>query len=546
MPVLVIALLSLLPLARLAMVALAPGADAAAPGFLAVVTSPAALAATWRTLEVSALGMIGALLLGVPAAVAVGASDMPGRRLFALLLILPLMIAPQVTALAYLKAFGPASPLLDLVGLKPPPGTPNPLLGRNGIVLLYAVQHAPLVFLTVRAGLAAIPRDLIEAARVAGASQAMALRTVVLPLLRPHLVAAAALAFVAGIGNFGIPALLGLPVGYTTLPTLIYQQLASSGPRVLPDVAALSVLVGAIAAVSIGLQALALGGRTAIAAGAPIRLPLGRWRVPAAGLAFLVVGAALLVPLAGLVAASLIPTFGVPLRADTVTLSNYVEVLTRQAVTVRAFRNSLLLAGAAALIVAVLAILLARGLDRMPRRLARLIEGIADMPYALPGIVLAIACILIFLKPLPLLGISLYATPWIILFAYLSRFLPLALKPVTAALAALPRELEEAAAAAGARPARRLVTVVVPPLLPAALAGGLLVFLSAFNELTVSALLWSSGTETLGVVLFNLEDGGYGTLAAAIAVATLVVALLVLAVIDRLGRRLPPGVLPWR
>ncbi len=96
-----------------------------------------------------------------------------------------------------------------------------------------------------------------------------------------------------------------------------------------------------------------------------------------------------------------------------------------------------------------------------------------ELPYALPGIVIAIAAILLFLRPLPVLGISLYATPWIILAAYLVRFLPLAVKPALASMATLSPNMEEAGALCGARVLRRLVTLILPSLLPALCAGGL-------------------------------------------------------------------------
>lgn len=118
----------------------------------------------------------------------------------------------------------------------------------------------------------------------------------------------------------------------------------------------------------------------------------------------------------------------------------------------RAFANSTLLAGGAALILACAAPLTARALGRLPGRAARLAEGLAELPYARPRVAPAVATILILLRSLSVLGITLYATPWIILFAYLARFMALALKPVTAALCAAPPELEEAAASCGAGP----------------------------------------------------------------------------------------------
>ena len=260
---------------------------------------------------------------------------------------------------------------------------------------------------------------------------------------------------------------------------------------------------------------------------------------------WIVIGLCCLVPFASLLATALVPAFGVTLTLSTITFDKFAEVLLRQSVTVRAFRNSFLFAGSAALILSFLAIALAYALDRKAGKFRRSLEAIIEIPYALPGIVLAIACILLFLRPLPLIGVSLYATPFIIVFAYLARFLPLALKAPLAAMAVLARDQEEAAALDGANAWQRLRHIIVPNLLPAAAAGALLVFLLAFNELTVSALLWTAGTETLGVALFSLEDAGLGGEAAAIGVTATLVVGLVMVVLDRLRAKVPPGVLPW-
>lgn len=540
-----IALLSLLPMGRLLVVALAPGGELDAPAFLERLATPSVLRATWHTLDTAFFGAVLAMLIGAPAAVAVAMTDLPGRRSIGFLLLLPLMIAPQVTALSWLHLFGPSSALLNALGIAPPPGTPNPIVGRGGIILLYGVQHAPIVFVTLRVGLARIPRDFVEAARAAVASTARVLATIALPLMRPYLLAAAALAFVSGVGNFGIPALLGLPVNYLTLPTLIYRQMSSFGPGVLPQMASLSVLISFLALAGVALQALATGDAARYSGGIPARLPLGRFRPLAALLAWGAVFFLLIVPALALLSTALVPSFGVRLTLETATLSNFAEVLTRQAATMRAFRNSTLLSVTAAVILAMGAIPLALGLERFGAGSRRWLQGALELPYAVPGIVLAIACILLFLRPLPLIG-SLYATAWIILVAYLMRFAAFAAKPVAAAMRQIPRELDEAAAAAGAGAFRRMWTIAAPLAAPAAVAGALLVFMGAFNELTVSALLWSGGNETLGVVLFSLEEAGLAAHAAAIAVSTIVAAVLILAILDRFSARLPAGVLPWR
>lgn len=544
--VLAVGVLAALPLGRLALTALVGESGIDFAPLIDRLMRGATQRAIFNTLDTALMGALLALLVGAPFAFLVALTDAPLRRLQGFMLLLPLIVAPQVTALAYMQLLGPSSALLGTLGLAPPPGTPNPLLGRGGIILLYGVQHAPIVFITLRAGLTALPRDYIEAARASGASPWRVLATVVLPLLRPYLIAGVALAFVSGVGNFGIPALLGMPVSYFTLATLIYQQLAQSGPGVLPQVAMLSLIVAGIATVGIAIQV--MGQKRAgfaISRGLPARIGLGRWRWPAAGAGMLLITAMLVLPMAALVTTSLVPTYGLRLSLSTLTFDNYAEVLLRQASTIRAFVNSFYLAGLAALILALGAVPLALGLRGLPLRLRHNLHGLLDLPYALPGIVLAIACILLFLRPLPLIG-SLYNTPWIILVAYLMRFAALALKPVDAALGQVPPQMSEAAAAAGAGRLRRLWTISVPLAAPAATAGALLVFMSAFNELTVSALLWSSRNETLGVILFSLEEAGLSAQASAVAVVTVGVVVALLLVLDRLAGRLPAGVLPWR
>ena len=172
---------------------------------------------------------------------------------------------------------------------------------------------------------------------------------------------------------------------------------------------------------------------------------------------------------------------------------------------------------------------------------------VTEMPYALPGVVLAIAAILLFLKPLPVLGFSLYNTIWIILFCYLARFLVLGLRPVVSGYHQLDRTLEEAAQIVGARLIRRLRTDHrCRCVAPAAAAGALLIFLTAFNELTVSALLWSTGSETLGVVFFSFQQGGDSNYAVGARHAHRRRQHRPDAVDAAAGGQLPKGVLPWR
>jgi len=459
------------------------------------------------------------------------------------------MLAPQVVALAWLQMFGPSSPLLRLLGVAPALGSRNPLYSPGGIILVLGVQYAPLVFLTLRAGLRTLPQELLEAALAGGAKPLRVIRTIVLPLMTPPLLAGVALTFVSALGNFGIPALLGIPGNYLVLPTLIYQRLAGFGPGVLSEVAVLSVLIGLIATVGIVAQDVLLSRRdfrTATAAVEARAFELRRWRLPVEMLLWTLAFVALVLPLTALLMTSLVPAVGVSLDAATVTLENYRFVLLQHAAARRAFGNSFSLSAGAAVTIVLIAVPLAYFLVWRRTRLVRAINVVTEVPYAVPGVVLAIAAILLFLKPLPVIGVSLYNTIWIILFCYLARFLVLGLRPIVSGYHQLDRTLEEAAQIAGARLLRRLSTVILPLVAPAAAAGALLIFLTAFNELTVSALLWSTGSETLGVVFFSFQQGGDSTYAAALGMFTIAVSVALMLSTLLIAGRLPKGVLPWR
>lgn len=547
---LLVTLLVGLPLALLFEVGLrGPEGPSLAP-LAEALESRSVRSALWNSLESAFLSALIATALGAALALLVGLTDIRAKGPFVFLILLPLMIPPHVTAIAWLQSLGPSSALLLALGLAPPPGAPNPMHSAAGLVALLAAQHAPLAFLTVRAALRALPREMAEAARLAGAGAPRVLYRVVLPLVAPALLAGFALAFVAALGNFGVNAIIGIPARYETLPVLIWRRLASFGPGMLGSVAVIALILALVALAALALQALAQRRFGAALTGPPqpaMAFALGPWRAPAeAGLVALL-AVTLALPMGALVATALSPTYGAPLNAETVTLRHFAEVLFRQEAAARAFVNSALVAGAAAFLIAALSVALGHlGRSGRGRRLAGLAAGQAEIAYAVPGLVVSVAFIIAFIRPLPLLGVSLYNTLWIILLAYLAAFLAIGLKPVMAAFAQLDPSLDDAARVSGAGFGRRLTRISAPLVAPAAASGALLVFLTAYNEITVSALLWSAGNETIGAMIFNFEDGGATSLAAAMAVVTVGATVVLMLALDRAGRRAPAGVVPWR
>ena len=545
----VIVLLSLLPMLRLVKEIVAPGGALSDTAIRMGLANPATWTATVNTLVVGFGGTALAVVLGTFMALLVTLSDIRGGSMLVLCYVMPLMIAPQVTALAWLQLFGPASPFLKMIGMAPPIGTRNPLYSTEGIILLLGVQYGPLVFLLVRAGLRKLPRELIEAARSGGAGWFTVLRTIVLPLMTPSIVAAAALAFVSCVGNFGIPAFLGIPANYLVLPTLIYQKLAGGGPSVLGEAAFLSVLIGVIAMAGIVGQELMSRRRDYRISSTSLPAdpyPLGRWRLPVEICMWLLILLILVMPMFGLLLTSLVPGYGIALSWATATLDNYRFVLFEHAAANRSFFNSFALSIAAAAFAVLVAVPVGYMVAWGRQKWIRYVNLAIELPYALPGVVLAIAALLMFLRPIPFTGIQLYNTVWIILYAYLARFLVLALRPTVSGYHQIDRALEEAAQVAGAGLFTRLRTIVFPLVAPAALAGGLLIFMTALSELTVSALLWSSGSETIGVVMFSFEQGGDSSYAAAMSAITVSITFVLMLATNLLAPYLPNGVLPWR
>ncbi|RMC29903.1 iron ABC transporter permease [Paracoccus siganidrum] len=499
-----------------------------------------------NTLAASAGSVVIATVLGTVLAFATGLLRLRGRVAMTFLILSPLLIPSQTMALAWIELSGSNSPVLRPLGLAPPPGTTNPIYSGGGIALLMGIEHMPLVFIALRAALATLPADLVEAARIAGAGRLRILTRIILPLALPSALAGAILAFAAAVGNFGVPALLGIPGRFPMLTTLIYQRLNGFGPSVAGQVAVLALILVALALGALGLRALVLSRLSVpLGRGAALRpLDPGRARLPLEAAIWAVLAVIAILPMLALVATALSPALGVALSASTATTANFHEVLANPTIR-RAFANSLLLSALAALVCTLVALPFAWLKVSARAPLIRLLDWLVDGPWVVPGTVVALAMILAFLPPLPLVG-SLYGTFAILLLAYLARFLPLVLRPVVAGAEALEPAQDEAARIVGAGPLRRILFVLAPALLPAAMAGALILMMTAVNELTLSALLWSSGNETLGVMVFALQYEGNSTAAAATSVLSLLMVLALALALDAMRRWLPPGTLPWR
>jgi iron(III) transport system permease protein len=504
--------------------------------------------AVWATLWTSLGATILAITIGATLAVLTERTDVPGRRGLRLAMMLALIVPGYVAALGWLNTYGPGGMFDDLVGLSAPA-----LVGPLGIIVVMGMEAAPIVYLIVVAGLRTrVEPDLERAARASGAGPLEAFRTVTLPLLRPVIAGSAAIAFVLGVTSFGVPVVLGIPAGFTTMTTRIYRDLAfSSDPESFVRAVGLALVLAVSAAAVIAIADWLLERHVHDRSGA-FAGPLGstgpsatdpreehggrrllRPRALVAGVvAWALVATVVILPLVGLLLTALTRAPGLAPVPANWTLDSFAAVLNTR--TLEALGNSLVLAGTAAVGVIVLS-----GLAVMARRGrgAGLTGGLLGLTFALPGSTLAVAVLLAY-------GVALRDTLAIILVAYLAKFWALGFRPVAAGLDGIPPDAYHAARVSGAGAWTTTRTIVLPLLRPMILAGGLIVFMFGLHEVTMSSLLYGPGSSTLAVVVLNLQQLGDNGLTAALA---LVLALLVaVAALPLAGR---PGVLErvgWR
>ncbi len=543
-----VGLLSIAPLGRLVYAAFFTDGSLDLERISHILAGRRVLQATGNTIWISLSSTLLASVIGTLAALLVGMTDMKARTAWVFGFVLPLMIPPQVTALAWVQSFSPASPLLAPLGLTLEPGMRHPLYSSGGIIFLLGLYNAPLVFLSVRASLRRVPATLLEAAQSAGAKPLSMILEIILPLVRSGIFAGAALAFVSSIGNFGIQAMLGIPARVPTLITMIYRRLNSYGPSALNDMALLALLLAVLTIIGMTITGWLgrKGDQRVDGASITLRLSLGRWHWPITTLAWSYLAAILILPLSSLVGSALVRGYGQPLTLDTLTFENFNNALFRHEGIREAFATSFMLTGLTVFILIPVSIALGYFLVWRTGLLSRLLHLASELAYALPGIIIGVAMILFFLRPLPLIHVSIYGTIWVIFAAYLSNYLALALRPILGGFAQVDRSLNEAAQIAGAGILSRLRDIVLPVLAPSAAAAAILVFMTAINEIQTSVLLVSSRAQTIGPMIIFLEEAGSSTLAAAVGCLMVLLILSLMLISLCFGKYLPKGVLPWR
>jgi iron(III) transport system permease protein len=463
-------------------------------------------------------------VLGLGLAFVVSRTDMPGRRWFELLNLVPFFLSPYVGAISWVYLAAPysglVSRLLDTLGL---PADLIPIYGIAGTTFVLALFYTPYVYLFVIAPMRRMDPALEDAARVHGAGFFTALRLVTIPLLFPALFSAALIVFVTSAGLFDVPLALASPHGIRTMPTEIYQLVQY--PSDLGRAAAFGVVVMVVTVLFTVLQRRYLDRRrffTVTGKGyRPRAIALGSGgRVAALAFEAVYIGCAVVLPVAALVMVSLSSIWTGTFSAAAFTWHNFDYVLFDYSLTKQAVLNSLFLAVAGATLGVFISALQAYYVHRSAGRRRAVIDAVLSLPIGIPGIILGLGFLILALRT------PLYSTLTIILVAYVARFFPFATRTVAAMLTAINPELEQSARASGAGWLQSMRYVVAPLIMPALFAAWLMLFVVFIRELGATMLLYADGTETISVALVLLSERSTGYVA---ALAVIQLLLLVMA-----------------
>jgi len=470
--------------------------DALTAGILREMAATVLPEYLWVTLRLMAMVGVGAIAMGVPAAILVTVFDFPGRRSFEWLLLLPLAMPAYVTAYAYTDFLQFSGPLQSW--LRASFGLEGRLLPEVrsvwGAAWVFSFSLYPYVYLLARTALVERAPQLMEAARLLGASLPRRLWAVALPMARPAVAAGTALALMEVMADYGVSVYFGIQ----TFTAGIYKAWLSMDNRIAAAQLATALLLIAV---------LLLWGeqraqrRLRFAGSATARASSGEARpIRLRGSRAAVAGLLCLLP----VLMGFVLPVGFMLRP----LSADWSVLPWDRFWGWTW-NSVRLGGITAVLAVLLAWLLAYGLRRSPTPWRRGAVQLVSLGYAVPGAVVVVGLLL----PVgwlqarwPESGVGALLTTTLVglLWAYLVRFVSVALQSVQSGYARVPRSLDESARMLGVTGLALAGRVHWPLLRRAGFAAALLVFVDVMKELPATIVLRPFNTDTLAVVANQL------------------------------------------
>ena len=467
-------------------------------------------------------------------------TNAPFRRIFELTAIVPNILPPILVSISWVMLLNPSNGLINglfvkFLGIEKGPFN---IYSMPGLIFVESLILTPLAFLIVAAALKSMDPSLEESAKTLGSNEFGVMRRVTFPLIRPAILAAGTLNFVRAVESFDTPAIIALPARIEVFTTKIWREALGSFPtnHNLAATYGVGILVIALLFVYLYRHFTSQVENFSTVTGKgfrPHQIDLGRWRFAASGVALLLLVLLVLLPLLVLLLVALLPYYHVPTWRTwhNLTLDHFRYVWATSRVH-RAFINSLFLALAGATVCMLLASLASYITVRTKIVGRSLIDGLVFIPWAFPGTAMALGLLWAYVDfPIPI-----YGTIWIILIAYVTRFLPYGLRAVSSTIIQVHKELEEASVVCGAGFLATFRRVLIPMMRPGVMAGWIILVTIFLREFSATLFLYSPGAEPLGPLLYFLYLDGMRGRVAAIGLVISVISIILIAFAQRYSR----------
>ena len=487
----------------------------------------------WRaltnTVELSLLVMVASVIITFPLAWLVGRTDLPGKKFYRTILISSYMIPPYVGAIAWTQLLNPSVGYLNNIfrWMFDLQTAPFNIYTFGGIAWVLTLFYSPFAFITISRAMEKMDPTLEEAARISGAGPFRTLLNVTLPLMAPSILAGGLLVFIAAGSCFGIPAIVGMPGNVEVLTTRIVTYLYMGSDDGVRDSTALAASLMFIATGLLFFMTWMLGRKdfTTISGKStrPNIVELGKWKWFAVAGITTYAAIAVVIPIGSIVMTSFLKSLSKPILS----LSNYgidpwIPVITSSQY-METIWNSVLYGVIAATIGTLLSLFVSYLAVKTTLRGRTLPDLLTVVGGSTPSIVIALALIITFSGNY---GLNLYSTMWILVVAYLVKYMTMSVRTISAALTQVHSSLEEAALNSGADWLRCCKDIIVPLIAPSIVAGWFLIFMPSFSELPMYLSLYGSDTKTIGVLLSELQTYADTQNASVLSVIVLLIVLV--------------------
>ena len=498
----------------------------------------------WQSLLNSILIAAGMTLIAIPLggvlAFVMERTDFPGKRWIEPLLLVPSFVSPMVLAFGYVVAAGPVGFYsvwaTELFG-----GVPWGIYSLPAMAVIAGLTHVPNVYIYASSALKNLGSDVEEAARIAGASPFRVAVTVSLPLIMPALLFSAVLVFFLGIELFGLPLVLGDPEGHLVLSTYLYKLTNKLGTPSYHLMAAVAICIVALTIPLVLLQRKLLQNARRYAtikgkAGRIRELPLGKWKWFAVGLIGFWLFVSVIVPISGIALRAFVTNWGFGVNlAEAFTLDNFRAVFD-EPTHVRAIWNTILIGTVGGAITVACYTAIGFATHRRNDGWSRIVDYLVLVPRAVPGLLIGLAFLWVFLffPPLTPLRQTIFSM-WI---AYTVVWLAYGMRLISSSMMQVSTELEEAARTVGASRGRISREITLPLIRHGLIGSWLLVFMIFEREYSTGVYLLAPGTEVIGTELVSLWQGGAIDVVAALSLINIVLVFIGLAFALRFGVKL--------